>query len=387
MVEIREVRTRKERRVFAALPTKMYREVAQSIPDLISDEISNFNPKKNPAYEYCRTKQYLAYKNGKCVGRIAGIINNAANDKWSTKRIRFTRVDFIDDPEVSSALIAAVEEWGRSEGLTEIHGPIGFCDMDQEGMLIDGFEEEGMFITVYNPPYYVKHLEALGYRKDTDWMEFKITLPKQPNHKLNQLSEAVLKKNRLRLYEPKNKAEIKPYIAKIFELYNVAYAKLYGTVELTQQQIKKYYDQFILLVNAQYVKIIFDDKNQLVGFGLAMPSLNKAVKRSNGRLLPFGWLRLLRAPYARVKVLDLYMIGVLPHMQNKGLTAVLMNSMAETARKNGIDYAETGPELENNHQVQALWKHYETRQHKRRRCWIKNIAGAWEETDADSQVI
>jgi GNAT superfamily N-acetyltransferase len=373
MVEIKEVRTKKDQRVFVALPSKMYKNIPQAIPDLISDEIDNFNPNKNPAYEYCRTKQFLAYQNGRCVGRIAGIINYAANNKWDKKRIRFSRVDFIDDYEVSAALFQAVEDWGRSEGLTEIHGPIGFCDMDQEGMLVEGFEEEGMFITIYNHPYYVKHMEALGYCKDTDWLEYQVTLPKEPDEKLSRLSEAVLRRNKLRLFEAKRKSEIKPYVEKVFELCNICYEKLYGTVELTPKQIQKYYNQFIVLVNAQYVKLIFDSEDQLVGFGLAMPSLNKAVKRSNGRLFPFGWLRILNAPYVKAKVLDLYLIGVLPHMQNKGLTAVLMNSMSETARRNGIEYAETGPELESNQQVQALWKHYETRQHKRRRCWIKNI--------------
>lgn len=371
MVEIREVKTKKEQRIFAEFPVRMYQEVPQAIPDLIEDEISNFDPRKNPAYEYCRTKQFLAYKDGECVGRIAGIISKAANDKWNTKRIRFSRVDFIDDFEVSKALFDAVERWGAEEGLAEIHGPIGFCDMDQEGMLVEGFEEDGMFLTIYNYPYYIKHMEAMGFVKDTDWMEFQVFLPKEPDGRLDQLSEAVLKKNKLMLVEPKNRRVIKPYVLKVFDLLNIAYANLYGTVELSQEQIIKYYNQFILLVNAEYLKLLIDEKDQLVGFGLAMPSMNRAVKRSKGRLIPIGWYRILRAPYAKAKVLDLYLIGVVPHMLNKGLTAVLMNSMAASARKNGIEYAETGPELETNHQVQALWKHYETRQHKRRRCWIK----------------
>ncbi len=373
MIEIKEVRTKKEQKLFATFSTTMYRNVPQAIPDLISDEISNFNPKKNPAYEYCRTKQFLAYKDGRCVGRIAGIINEAANEKWKTGRIRFSRVDFVDDQEVSVALFNAVEEWGRSEGLTEIHGPIGFCDMDQEGMLIEGFEEEGMFITIYNHPYYMKHLEAMGYTRDIDWVEFQIFLPKEPNQKLDRLSEAVLKKYNLRLYEPKHRRELKPYIRKIFELYNITYATLYGTVLLSDKQIIKYYKQFILMINAEYVKLLFDESDTLVGFGLAMPSMNRAVKSCNGRLLPFGWYSILRAPFSKAKVLDLYLVGALPQMQNKGLTAVLMNSMAATARKNGIELAETGPELESNRQVQALWKHYQTRQHKRRRCWIKSL--------------
>ncbi|MDF2485440.1 MAG: hypothetical protein K0R46_1608 [Herbinix sp.] len=373
MLEIREVSTKKEQKVFAAFNTEMYKEIPQAIPKLITDELNIFNPKKNPAYEYCRTKQFLAYQEGRCVGRIAGIINKAANDKWYTKRIRFSRVDFIDDPEVSAALFKAVENWGREEGLTEMHGPIGFNDMDQEGMLIEGFEEESMFITIYNYPYYINHLEHLGFRRDTDWVEYQVKIPKETNERLDQLSVAVLRKHKLKLIEPKTRKQIKPYITKIFDLYNIAYENLYGTVKLSYKQIMKYYDEFILLINPNYVKLLLDENGQLVGFGLAMPSLNKAVKRSGGKLFPLGWFHLLRAPYAKNKVLDLYLIGVLPHMQNKGLTAILMNSMANAAIENGFEIAETGPELEDNHQVLALWKHYETRQHKRRRCWIKTI--------------
>lgn len=373
MVEVREVSTRKERKLFASFNADMYRDVPQAIPDLVSDEYKNFDPRKNPAYEYCRVKQFLAYKDGKCVGRIAGIINDAANKKWQTRRIRFSRVDFIDDPEVSKALFKAVEDWGRSEGLTQIHGPIGFCDLDQEGMLVEGFEEEGMFITIYNHPYYIKHMENLGFRKDIDWIEYLIKMPEKPNEKLNELSERVLRRYNLKLIEPKSKREIKPYLSKVFNLINIAYKDLYGTVELTRAQIMKYYRQFILLVNTDYVKFIVDEEDELVGFGLAVPSMNRAVKKSNGRLFPFGWIRILRAPYAPTEVLDLYLVGVVPRMQNKGLPAILLYSMTESARKNNIKYAETGPELETNQQVLALWKHYETRQHKRRRCWIKDL--------------
>lgn len=373
MVEIREVKSKKERKIFAAFNADFYKDVPQAIPDLVWDEYNNFDPLKNPAYEYCSVKQFLAYKEGKCVGRIAGIISHGANTKWNTKRIRFSRVDFIDDYEVSRALFQAVEGWGRSMGLTEVHGPIGFCDMDQEGMLVDGFEEEGMFITIYNYPYYIKHLEALGYIKDVDWVEYQIHLPKEQNKKLQDLSDAVLRRYKIQLLEPKNRKEIKPYIPKLFELLNITYRNLYGTVELTNAQIDKYYKEFISLVNTDYVKMLLDESGELLGFGLAIPSLSKAAKQSNGRLFPLGWIRLLRAPFRKSEVLDLYLIGVVPKMQNKGLTAILMQTMTESARKNGVLYAETGPELETNIQVQSLWKHYETKQHKRRRCWIKQL--------------
>ena len=373
MVEIREVTTKRERKIFAAFHADMYKDNPHAIPDVVSDEYNNFHPDKNPAYDYCSVKQFLAYKDGRCVGRIAGIISHAANKKWSTKRIRFSRVDFIDDREVSSALFKAVGDWGKEQGLTEIHGPIGFCDMDQEGMLIDGFDRDGMFITIYSDPYYVKHLEGLGFVKDIDWMEYRVKLPKEPNDRLNGLSKAVLKKFHVTLLEPKSRKELKPYILPVFRVLNETYRNLYGTVEITDAQKDKYYHQFILLINSDYVKLLLDENNELIGFGLAMPSMNAAVKKSNGRLFPLGWYRLLRAPYKKTEVLDLYLIGVVPRMQNKGLTAVLIQSMAESARKNGIKYAETGPELETNNQVQALWKHFEVEQHIRRRCWIKKL--------------
>ncbi|HKL98441.1 MAG TPA: hypothetical protein VJZ06_00880 [Mobilitalea sp.] len=373
MVEIREVRTKKEHRIFASFQADMYKSVPQAIPDIVSDEMNNFNPKRNPAYEYCSVKQFIAYQKGRPVGRIAGIISNAANAKWDTRRIRFSRVDFIDDIEVSSALFGAVQAWGRSEGLSEIHGPIGFCDMDQEGMLVEGFDLEGMFLTIYNHPYYVRHLEELGFVKDVDWVEYRIKMPTDENKKLDTLSQAVLRKHKISLVEPKTRSEIKPYIPKVFDVLNIAYSNLYGTVLLSDAQVDKYVNQFILLVNAVYVKLLENEKKELIGFGLAMPSLNEAVKKSNGRLFPFGWFRVLRAPYAKATVLDLYLIAVVPEMRNKGLTAVILNSMTSTARKNGILFAETGPELEENSQVQSLWKHYEAEQHKRRRCWIKSL--------------
>lgn len=373
MVEVREVRTRKERKIFAGFNERMYRNVPQAIPDMISDERDNFNPKKNPAFAFCEVKCWLAFRDGEPVGRIAGIVNRAANEKWKTKRIRFSRVDFIDDREVSEALFQAVEEWGRSLGLQEIHGPIGFCDMDQEGMLIEGFEEEGMLITIHNAPYYREHLEALHYQKDVDWLEFRIQVPEQGPETLRRLNERALKRYHLRLLEVRSRREIKPYIVKAFDLLNRTYNGLYGTVPLTPDLIRKYYRQFMLLINPAYVKLLVDEEDCPVGLGFAVPSLNRAAKKSKGRLFPWGWYRILRAPFRNAEILDLYLIGVAPEYQNKGLTAVLLYAMAEEARRRGIRFAETGPELESNRQVQGLWKFFETRQHRRRRCFVKSL--------------
>ena len=373
MVEIREMKGKKDIKKFAKFPAKLYKDCPQWVPDLIADEMDNFNPKKNPAFEFCEAKCFMAYKNGKPVGRIAAIISHKANEKWETKRIRMTRIDFIDDFEVSRALIDAVENWGREKGLNEIHGPIGFCDLDQEGMIIEGFEHPSMFITIYNYPYYINHMEKMGFLKDTDWVEFKVFIPEKPDERIERLSNIVLKRSKLRVVRPKNKKELKKFIGPVFDVVNTAYKNLYGVVELTDALVEKYINQFLILVNVQYIRIIIDQNDKVVGFGFGIPSLSEASKKSNGKLFPLGWYRLLRAPYKKKTIFDLYLVAVLPEMQKCGLTAVLLNEMTKVAIESNMIYAETGPELEWNENVISLWKSYETEQHKRRRCWIKKI--------------
>lgn len=373
MIQIKEKKGYRGLKEFAKFPEILYKDCEQWVPDLISDEITNFTPKNNPLFEYCDARCFMAYRDGKPVGRIAGIISRKANEKWGTKRIRISRFDFIDDLEVSKALINAVEEWGRAEGLEEIHGPIGFCDLDQEGMLIEGFEYQSLFFTIYNYPYYVKHMEALGFEKDVDWVEYRVKVPDKVDERIKKLSELVMKRSKLRVFKAKKKRELYKYIMPLFEVLNEAYSKLYGVVPLTEAMINKYKNQFIMLINIEYVRLILDENDRLVGFGFAIPSLSEASKVSRGRLFPFGWLRLLMATKKKNTVLDLYLLGVIPEMQNKGLTALLMNEITEVAIKNRMTYAETGPELETNDKVQALWKGYDAIQHKRRRCWIKKI--------------
>ena len=373
MVEIREVKTRKDLRTFAGFNEKMYRDVPQAFPDLISDEMANFTPKKNPAFEYAESKQFLAYKDGKCVGRIGAIISHRANEKWKRKRIRFTRVDFIDDYEVSEALFKAVEDWGRERGLTEIHGPMGFCDLDQEGMLIEGFEYDGIFITINNAPYYKDHMERLGFTKSVDWIEMRIDVPKEMPKFWERLSARVKEENNLRVYTAPNRLVLRKYIPQIFEILNATYKELYGEVELTDAQIKKYVSQFILLVNCRYATMVFDENDNMVGFGLTVPSIAHAVKKSHGRLFPLGWLRVLRGPFAKPKTLELYLIGVLEKYRKIGVPAVLVEAQIKQAIKDGAKYAETGPMLEDNFKVHSVWKKFDKVQHRRRRCWIKEL--------------
>lgn len=373
MITIKEVKTRKDLRIFAGFNEKMYRDNPEAIPDLISDEINNFTPSKNPAFEYARSKQFLAYKDGECVGRIGAIISSKANNKWNRKRIRFTRVDFIDDFEVSAALFKAVEDWGRQEGMTEIHGPMGFCDLDQEGMLVEGFDYKGMFITIYNAPYYKDHLEKLGYTKSVDWVENRITIPQEEPEIFKKMAKRVMEGNELKIVKAKNRREIRKYIPQIFEVINDTYSHLYGEVELTDAQIKKYVSQFILLVNCKYVVMVADKNDEMIGFALAVPTLGDASKKCHGKLFPFGWYKILRAPFVSKEVLELFLVGVKDKYKKMGVPAVLMEEMMRVAIEDGFKYAESGPMLEDNIAIQSLWKRFERIQHKRRRCWIKGL--------------
>lgn len=373
MVEIKEVKNRRDLRRFAGFNEKMYRDVPQSIPDLISDEMANFNPKKNPAFEYAESKQFLAYKDGECVGRIGAIISHKANKKWERSRIRFTRADFIDDYEVSEALFKAVEDWGREKGMKEIHGPMGFCDLDQEGMLIEGFDYKGIFITMYNAPYYKEHMERLGYGKSVDWIENRINIPKEVPAIWKKMSKRVLEENNLRIFCAKNRWELKKYISQIFDVVNDTAKVLYGEVDLTEAQIKKYVKQFILMVNCRYAVMIMDKDDNMIGFGLTVPSMADASKKSGGRLFPLGWARMLYAPYSKPDTLELYLVGVRDEYKNKGVPAALIIHELEMAIEDGMKYAETGPMLENNIKIHSLWKRFDKIQHKRRRCWIKEL--------------
>ena len=373
MVEIKEVKTRKDLRIFAGFNEKMYRNVPQAIPDLISDEMANFTPAKNPAYEYAESRQWLAYKDGKCVGRIGAIISHKANKKWNRSRIRFTRVDFIDDYEVSKALFDTVEEWGREKGLTEIHGPMGFCDLDQEGMLVEGFDYKGIFITINNAPYYIDHMERLGYEKSVDWIEMRLDVPDKVPSVIEKISKRTKEELNLRAYAAPNRMKLRKYIPEIFEVLNETYKALYGEVELTEAQIKKYVRQFILMVNCKYATMVFNDRDEMVGFGLTVPSMANAVKKSKGRLFPFGWARVLYAPFSKPDTLELYLVGVRDAYKNTGVPAILMEEQIKAAIKDGMIYAETGPMLEDNIKVHSLWKRIDKIQHRRRRCWIKKI--------------
>ena len=374
MIEIKEVTTKRMLRQFVNYPNVLYRDVPQYIPPLVSDDMSDWNPKKNPAFSYCDAKCWLAWRDERIVGRIGAILSRRANEKWNLNRMRFTQVDFIDDPEVSSALFQAVEDYAREKGCSEVHGPLGFTDLDREGMLVEGFDRRSMFITYYNHPYYVRHLERLGYVKDVDWVELLIDVPYDEHivSRMDKLAERVTRANRLHIAEVKSRRDYKPLIEKVFQLVNTCYAGLYGTVPLDERQIKRYAAKFVPLVDPELACFVLDEQEQLVAFGVSAPSMAEALKKSRGRLFPFGFIGVLRALKVN-DTLDLFLIAVTPEYQNKAVNAILMNHVLKGCHKKGIRKAETGPQLETNHKVQSQWNFFKTEQHKRRRCFVKRL--------------
>ena len=375
MVFIKKVKTKDDLRKFVDFPNKLYKDVPQHVPAFYADDLEDWDKSKNPAMEYCSSKCFLAYRDGEIVGRIGAILSRKANDIWGTKYMRFSNVDFIDDEEVSYALFKAVEDYARQKGCTAIHGPFGFCDMDKEGMLVEGFEHLSLSITYYNHPYYNTHLERLGYKKDVDWIEYKIPVPAKDDKnvaRLKRIAEFVLKKQNLHIAPLKSRKEYKPYIKKLFELYNETYAPLYGAVPLTDAQIKKYTDKFVPLINPDYACFVMDENENMVALGVAAPSMAHALKKCRGRLFPFGWIHILSA-LKKSKFIEMYLIGVLPELQGTGINAVVLNHFIESCHKNKIEFAETGPMLETNAKILAQWKGFEKIQHKRRRCYIKEL--------------
>ena len=375
-LEIREVTTKEELRRFVDYPNILYKDVEAFVPAIFADDMDDWNPKKNPAFSYCEAKCFLAWRDGEIVGRIGAILSHRANETWNTKRMRFTQVDFIDDREVSAALFAAVEDWAREKGCDQVHGPLGFCDLDREGMLVEGFNERGMCITYYNHPYYNDHLAALGYGKDTDWVENLLVLPPASDEnaqKLRKLSEWLLKRGKYHKVDLKSKRDItKRHFEQVFELINKAYAPLYGVVEIKDDQVRKYSEKFMSVLSPDYLCLVMNEQEELVAFGVCIPSLAAALQRSRGKLFPTGWYHVLRS-MKHTDALDLLLIAVDPQLQGSGLNVVIMDHILQGAQRNGVTLAETGPTLETNDKVQSQWKFFEHRQHKRRRCYIKDL--------------
>jgi GNAT superfamily N-acetyltransferase len=338
--------------------------------------LNTFSPEKNAAFEFCEADYFMAYRDGKPVGRVAAIINHRANDTWKKKEVRFGWIDFIDDVEVSRSLLNTVSAWGKERGMDTLTGPLGFTDMDAEGMLIEGFDQLSTMATIYNYPYYPLHMKQLGMEKVVDWVERKIYVPEEIPEKFRRVSDVVQKKFNLRVRKITNKREIKRsgLAHEIFHLINEAYAPLFSYSKMTERQIDQYVRMYVPVLDMRMVTLIETSESELVGVGVTMPSLSRALQKAHGKLLPFGWFHLLKALFwKRDKIVDLLLVAVKPEYQGKGVNALLFTDLIPIYRQMGIEYGESNPELEINEKVQAQWQYFDTEQHKRRRCYARKI--------------
>jgi GNAT superfamily N-acetyltransferase len=338
------------------------------------DDVNTLRPDKNPAFDFCRAQSFMAYRDGKPVGRITAIINDIVNEKTGEKNLRFGFVEFIDDNEVVDALFDAAINWGRQQGMTSISGPMGFSDMDHEGMLIEGFDRLGTMATIYNYDYYPRHMERLGMTKDADWVEYLIKIPDAIPEKHQRIADIVQRKFGLKVIHFKSRKKIKDdYGHALFDLINEAYDGLYGYSPLTPRQIDHYIDLYLGILRLDNISVIVDANDKLVAAGITMPSFSVALQKSKGKIFPFGWWHLLKPLRAKTDTVDLLLIAVKPEYQSKGVNALLFADLIPRYIKNGYVQAESNVELEGNANVQKQWEYFERTQHKRRRCYKKPI--------------
>jgi ribosomal protein S18 acetylase RimI-like enzyme len=369
---LKEVESKRELKRFVKFPLWLYRGNPYYVPSMFSGELNTLDRDKNPAFEYCEARYWLAFEGRRVVGRVAAIINPRYNEKWQRPYMRFAWLDFVDDPAVSAALIGAVEDWAREKRLKAVHGPIGFTALDREGQLVEGFEELATMATQYNYPYYNDHLERLGYGKETDWIEFELQMPERLDERLARAADIVLKRNNLHLLKNPSKSEIVKYADQLFGLINSEYSELYTNAPLSEREIRHYTNEYLGIVNPDYIPIVLDENDDMVGFGLTVPSLSRALQKCKGRLFPFGWWHIMRALKKNDRA-DLYLVAVKKQYRGLGVNVAMMNQVWHTFKSQGIEKVETNPEFEDNLNVQSLWKTFEKRQHKRRRVFIKHL--------------
>lgn len=379
-VEIKKVESKKDLIAFIDFHYDLYAGNEYDVPNLYSDERNTFDRNKNAAFEFCEAEYYLAYKNGRIVGRVAAIINHRANEKWQRKTVRFGWIDFVDDQEVSAALLKAVEDYGRSKGMTEIVGPLGFTDMDPEGMLTWGYDQLGTMATIYNYPYYPEHMEKLGgFVKDNDYVEYKLIVPKEIPEKYMKVARVVESRYNLHTIKFTKKMVYEGgYGQKMFQIINESFKNLYGYSEMTPRQIKQYLDMWIPMVNYDFVTGIVDGNknNELVGIGITIPSLAHAMQKCRrGRLFPFGWWPVIRAlKFGKTNIVDLMLIAIKPEYRAKGANALMFSDLIPIYQKYGIEWGETQVEMETNDKVQSQWGPLNPIHHKSRRCYKKVIS-------------
>lgn len=375
MLEIKKIEpTKKNLRKFTQFQIDLYDGNPWYVPPLIVDDVHTLDPQFNPAYDFCETVLFMAYRDGRPVGRICGIINNQLNRLHNQKCARFGFIDFVDDHEVSGLLLKAVEQWASNKGMNKLIGPLGFTDLDCEGMLVEGFEELSTMATIYNYPYYAEHMALHGYRKESDWVEFLLKVPEKVPERFARMANLVSSKFGVRVLKYSNRKRLKnEYGHALFHLINDAYKNLYQYAPLSERQIEHYIDQYLGLLNLDLITLIVDANSKLIGVGIAMPSMSRALQKSKGRFFPLGWYHLLKGLKGRNDRVDLMLVAVHPDYQNKGINALLFNDLIPYFSANGYKYAETNPEMETNSKVQSQWELFNPRQHKRRRSFSKKI--------------
>lgn len=373
VIEIRQVETNKEQKEFLQFPLKLSKDNPYFVPPLYADEKKIFN-KNYMYYDQAEAVYFNAYMDDIMVGRISGILQNAANKKWGQNRARFTRFDAIDNQEVASALFNAVESWARSKNLSEIVGPLGFSDLEREGLLIEGFDQLSTFEEQYNYGYYQKLIENCGYVKDVDWVERKVSIPDGGiDPRIEKISNDMLKKYNLRFAEAKNTEDfLKRYVDQVFRIWDETYDKIYGTVPFTDKVKRAMLNNFKLVIDLRFITAIVDENDKIVAFGVVFPSMAKAVQKSGGKLTPACLTKILH-DIKNPGIVEMALIGVLDEYKNKGVATALVSVFSERMQRYGIEYAETNLMLEHNSPIQNLWKHFNTVQHKRRRCFIKKF--------------
>ena len=376
MIKIRKVNTKKELKQFILFYYDLYRGNENAVPFLYSEEMATLRRDKNPSFECCEAEYFLAYKDEKIVGRVAAIINRRANERWNCHQVRFGWFDFIDDMEVSTALLNAVEEWGRERGMTEIAGPLGFIDTDREGMLVEGFDDLSTMYVNYNYPYYPKHMEQMGgFRKDNDYLECKVKVPEVVPDKFAKITEMVRKRFGLRVHKFTRQELIREgYGHEVFRLLNATYKDLYGFSELSETQVDKLVNDYIKIADLNLVTAIMDG-DKMVGFGITFPSFSRALQKTrDGRFLPFGWWHLLKIlKWHKTPIVDLLLIGVLPEYRSKGANALIFDDLIRQFQRYGFEWAETGPQMETNEGVLSQWQYLESKVVRRHRCYRKEL--------------
>ena len=376
MIEIRKVSTKRELKQFIQIYYDLYRDCENAVPYLFFDEMATLRRDKNPSFECCEADYFIAYKDGKPVGRVAAIINRRANEQWKVQQVRFGWFDFIDDKEVSTALLDTVAQWGRERGMTEMAGPLGFIDTDREGLLVEGFDELTTMYINYNYPYYVEHIAHYGgFEKDNDYVEIKIKVPQDDNYKFHKIAEIVKQRYGLRVHKFTRRELLSGgYGRKVFQLLNLTYKDLYGFSQLSEQQVDKLVNDYIKIADLNLVTAVMDG-DRMIGFGITFPSFSRALQKTrDGRLLPFGWWHLLKTLKKHdTDTVDLLLIGVQPEYRAKGANALIFDDLIHQFQRYGFVWADAMPMMERNEKVLAQWQYLDSHIHRRHRCFRKDL--------------